>query len=475
MIRSLTGIVIAALLIVMALLSGCASIGGSSAPPGSSTPVGQSTATVPVAVQIATVQRGGLSNELIYTGNIQARQQVSIVPKVSGRVIKMAVEVGSAVNPGDVLVEIEKDALAAQVAQAEAGLAAAQARLDGLRAGPRAEQVAQAEANLKGAQARLDQLKAGPTPEQIAAAEAQVRLARNQLFSVQTQADAYLGSRAAAMGQLIFTQAMKEAQSGTAYEQVKVAEANLAQLKAGPTPEQLAQAEAAVEAAQHQLALARQPITQHDIRAAEAAVAQAQAAVDLARIQLAEATVKAPFAGVVSQRLVSEGAMVGPTAPIMMLVSTDTEVVVNVDERALAIVEVGQSATLTTSAYPGEEFAATVTSVAPTFDARSRTVQVRLSPQDEGGKLRDGMFAEVRLAVDADRRDVLIVPKNAVVDDQGDTVVYVIADGRAKRQVVTTGATDGRKIEIIDGLVEGQNVAITNVVSLRDGVEVSIQ
>ncbi len=465
MIRLLPGTVLAALLILAALLAGCASTGPSSAPPA------QPTAISEIAVQTAAVQRGSLSNDLTYSGNIQARQQVSIVPKVGGRVMKMAVDLGSTVNQGDVLLEIEKDTLAAQAAQAEAGLAAAQARLDGLRAGPRAEQVAQAEANLKGAQARLDQLKAGPTAEQIAAAEAQVRLARNQLFATQTAADAALGSRLPNT----YTPAQKEAQSGVAYEQIMIAEANLAALKAGPTAEQLAQAQSAVDAAAAQLQLARQPITQYDIQAAQAAVGQAKAALDLARLQLAEATVKAPFAGVVSQRLVSEGAMVGPTAPVMTIVSTETEVVVNMDERALAIVKAGQSASLTTSAYPGEEFAATVSGVAPTLDARSRTVQVRLSPQDKEGKLRDGMFAQVRLAAGAAKSDALLVPKTAVVDEHGETVVYVIANGKATRQVVTTGATDGQKIEIVNGLAEGQTVAITNVASLRDGVEVSVQ
>lgn len=465
MMRSLSGATLVALLVLSALLAGCASTG---APP---TPDAQPTATTSVTVQTAAVQRGGLSSELTYSGNVQARQRVSIVPKVSGRVTKMAVEQGSAVNQGDVLLEIEKDALAAQVAQAEAGLAAAQARLDGLRAGPRAEQIAQAEANLKAAQAQLDQLKAGPTAEQIQAAEAQVRLARNQLFATQTAADAALGSQLPNT----FTQDQKEAQSGVAYEQIMIAEANLAQLKAGPTAEQLAQAEAAVAAAKAQLDLVRQPTTQYDLQAAQAGVAQAQAAVDLARLQLAEATVKAPFAGVVAQRLVSEGAMVGPTSPVLMLVSTDIEVVVNVDERALATVKTGQSATLTTSAYPGEEFAATVTAVAPTLDAQSRTVQARLTPQDQEGKLRDGMFAQVRLTADAAVRDALLVPKSAVLDEQGETIVYVIADGKATRQTVTTGATDGQRIEVVDGLAEGQTVATSNITSLRDGVEVTVQ
>lgn len=522
MIRVFAEGLLAGSLALTLLLAGCSQPG----PAPAATPIGQRpgmVAATPSHVEVATVQRGTLSNTFSFSGNVQARQKVNIIPKVAGRVTKVAVDLGSVVKAGDALLELEQEVLAAQVAQAQAGLDAAQAKLDGLEAGPRAEQVAQAEAglevaqarlnglkagprveqvaqaeaNLRSAQARLDQLKAGPTKEQLETAEAQVRLAKNQLYLAQTQADAALGSRLPNT----FTKEQKEAQSGVIWEQIQIAEANLAQLKAGPNPEQLAQAEGAVEAARQQLALAKQPITENDLQAARAAatqaqavvdfakqpatkydiqavratVAQAKAAVELARLQLAEATVRAPFSGVVSQRLVSEGSMVGPTSPVLTLISADTEVVISVDERALAILESGQPATITTSAYPGEEFPATVATIAPTVDVRSRTAEVRLSPQEAASKLRDGMFAQVRLPASTAREGTLMVPRNAVIQEDSVTVVYLVADGRAKRQVVTTGATDGDRIGIVKGLVEGQKVAVSGLSDLADGAEVTVQ
>jgi len=466
--RSFVRISLAGLLAIALLVSGCGQIGIPEAKPASQP--ASAVGTGPASVQVAKVQRGTLSSTLSFSGNVQARQKVSIIPKVSGRVTKLAVDIGSVVAAGDVLLQLDQDALQGQVAQAQAGLDAAQAKLNSLESQPRPEQVAQAEANLKAAQAKLDQLKAGPTKEQLAAAEAQVRLAQNQLYLSQTQADAALGSRLPNT----FTKEQKEALSGVGSEQVNIAQANLDQLKAGPTKEQLDQAEAAVEAAQQQLALAKKPVTEYDLEAARAAVAQAKAAVDLAKVQLAEATVKAPFSGIVAQRLVSEGAMVGPGSPVLTLISTDNEVIINIDESDVALVKAGQPATITASAYPGEQFSATVTSVAPSVDAKTRTSLVRLSPDDKEGKLRDGMFAQVQMQV-GKGKDALLVPKSAVVQEQGSSVVYIVQDGQVRRQVVTTGVSSDSQIEIVSGLSEGQSVAITGLSGLRDGAEVKVQ
>jgi membrane fusion protein (multidrug efflux system) len=288
--------------------------------------------------------------------------------------------------------------------------------------------VTTAETAVNAAQNRYEQAKAGSPPEQIAQAEAAVRGAEGQL----------------------------------------------ALAKAPATENDLKSARAAVAAAEAQFALAKTPITPQDLEAAEAGVAQAQAAVDLAKLQLGEATVKAPFDGVVAQRLVSEGAMAGPTAPVVTLISTETEVVVNVEEASLGAIKLGQSATLTATAYPGVEFAAAVASIAPNVDAKSRTSLVRLAPKDPDGKLRDGMFAQVRLATDDATASGLSVPKTAVVQQGGDSVAFVVADGRAQRRVVTLGAGDGERLRIVEGLKAGEQVAISGVADLRDGANVAV-
>lgn len=498
------------------LLAGCAP--ARPTPP----PASQPTAA-PASVQVATVKSDGLASAAAYSGNVQAKRQVSIIPKVAGRVIKLNVDVGSTVQAGDVLLELDREALTVQVAQAEAGLQAAQARLASLKAGPRPEQVASAEANLdmarqklallqKGgrseqvataeanlasAQARLEQVKKGPTQQERDQAAMAVDQAKNALWAAQTSRDGICGNKFSTKPQCDAA----NAQVAVAETGVQQAQSRLDQINAGATPEQIAQAQAAVDAAaqqlqlakqpatkedlaqlqdavrvaESQLALVKQPVTQQDLDAAQAGVAQAQAAVDLAKLQLAEATIKAPFAGVVSQRLVSEGAMVGPTSPVLTLISTETEVVVNVEEANLGGVKVGQAATLTATAYPGVEFAAVVTSIAPNVDAKSRTSQVRLTPRDADGKLRDGMFAQVRLSLDKAQQTGLLVPKSAIVQEGGDSVAYVVADGKAQRRKVTLGVDAGDRLQVTQGLSEGEQIVVSGLAGLRDGVPVVIQ
>lgn len=513
--RPLRGSLLASALGLVLLAAGCRE---AMPTPG---PAAAAATPEPRAVRVAEVQRGSRSSVLTYSGNVQAKQQVAIVPKVAGRVTRLHVDVGSAVQAGDLLVELDRDALAVQVAQAEAALAAAQAKLSGLEAGPRAEQVAQAEANLEMAQQRLAALERGGLPEQVALAEAnldaararleqvkkgatpqeveQARLAvdqaKNALWSAQTNRDGVCGNPRVPQYQCDAA----NAQVAAAETAVQQAQARLAQVQAGATPEQIAQAEAAVRAAEEQvklarqpvgeeelsqarsavraaeaqLALARRPVTQHDLDAARAAVAQAKAALDLARLQLDEAAIRAPFAGLVAQRMVAEGAMAGPTAPILTLIAADVEVVVNVAEGSLGALQVGQEATVTATAYPGERFSARIASIAPSVDARSRTGQVRLAV-DDAGKLRDGMFAQVQLALGAGEQ-VLLVPRDAVVQDGSESVAYVVAGDRVRRRPVSVGASDGDRIEIVAGLAEGERVAVGDLATLEDNQLVSVR
>ena len=93
-------------------------------------------------VKAAVVKRGDLTSALSYTGDVRSRAQVAVVPEVTGRVEKLAVDVGTTVQAGDLLAELDTEALKAQQAQARAALGAAEARLAGMRRGARAEAVA---------------------------------------------------------------------------------------------------------------------------------------------------------------------------------------------------------------------------------------------------------------------------------------------------------------------------------------------
>src|SRR3954468_10623172 len=137
----------------------------------------------PAAIPITTalVSQGNIAATLVYSGNVQSRSQVNVVPKITGRVERLYVDIGDEVRQGEVIADLDRATLDAQVQQAEAAVSVAQARLQQVQAGSKAEDVEAAEAAVRAAQARADQAKAGARVEQIAGARAQVGQAQSRL------------------------------------------------------------------------------------------------------------------------------------------------------------------------------------------------------------------------------------------------------------------------------------------------------
>ncbi len=476
----------------------------------------------PPLVKVITADKGAMVNKLSYPGNVQSTAQVALTPEVAGRIKSITVDIGSEVKAGQLVASLDTASYELQHAQAQAALAVAQAqvaairegarpeqvslalanlyaaqeRLAGMQAGGRSELVLQAQENVNAAQAQLDQALRGPTPEQIEQAEAALRLARNNEYYQQQQADADGKAMQQIPGDPVNREELKRSALGVAYEQTKIAEAKLAEVKAGATPEQIAQLQAAVEAAKHQLNLAENPYTEHDLGqaaaavmaaeqqvalaqspftqgqldAAQAGVEQARAAVDLAALQVQKTSIASPLDGVVSQKLMAEGAMAAPTTPLMMIVSRNVEITVNVEEARIAALRVGQPANITVSAYPGVNFPAQVSAISPSVDPRNRTVAVKIRPEQDN-RLLDGMFAQVSI-IASEERQVLQVPLSAISERNGQKTVFVVTGDTVIARAVTTGLADGARVEIIEGLAEGEQVVSQGTDVLIDGQKV---
>jgi RND family efflux transporter MFP subunit len=227
----------------------------------------------------------------------------------------------------------------------------------------------------------------------------------------------------------------------------------------------VAQAQAALRAKQ-------QPYTDQDLAAAQAGVDQAQAAVAQAQLGVKETQVVAPVDGVVFDRQVSPGALVGPTSPIVTLIPPQLDVAINVDEAQLAKVQPGQSVQVTVPAYPDQPFAGTVSAVAPAVDQKTRTSTAHVQPVDPQGRLKPGMLATVTVAV-ADKPDALLVPRVAVganvAPNTPASVVSIDPAGHAVHTPVRIGLVTDDEVEITSGLTEGQVVATGNTGGLTDG------
>jgi hydrophobic/amphiphilic exporter-1 (mainly G- bacteria), HAE1 family len=394
----------------------------------------------------------------------------------------------------------------AQLAQAEAGVHNAEANLEARRvardqaratyeklsSGASAWDVRLAQERVEAAKAQLDLTK-NPDPARVKAAQLAVEQAQAQLdarekqitFDIQSAKEG-VKTAEAQLAKLLhpgtYDLQMLEEQARAAQAQARAAQAQAdallsqrlsAEASASAAGNQAAAAGAAARQAEAGFQLRANPFTAEDLRSARASVQQAQAAYDAARTQQAEAFIQAPVDGMIATRNASVGSMVGPTGPIVTLVSDSVEVTVPVEETRVAAVRPGQTVAITAAAAPGQTFGGTVTSVAPSGDPRSRSFTARIRPDAPAGTLRPGMFVQVSIATD-ERENVAVVPREAVALRDGKQSVFAIGtDNKLSLRPVTLGLMSDRIAEVIEGLKIGDRVVVLGVDDLRDGQTVS--
>lgn len=211
---------------------------------------------------------------------------------------------------------------------------------------------------------------------------------------------------------------------------------------------------------------------------AAAALAQARAQEKLARVNLEESFLRAPMAGVVAERYVDPGAMVGASTPILRLVQmTPLRLMVSVPARVLPVLQPGVTPVeVRTDIYPDHEFRSVLGRIFPTVDPATRTARVEIlldNTRNGNGHwlLRPGMYAtaEIRTAL---RQAALLVPAASVVRVLDRQIVFVVRDDTAHAVTVKTGIRDGDRVEIVEGLTAGDEYVVTGQHKLTDGVGV---
>jgi len=191
--------------------------------------------------------------------------------------------------------------------------------------------------------------------------------------------------------------------------------------------------------------------------------------------------VKAPFDGVVTERNVHPGALVGPSGGagvVVPMVRIETpsrlRLVVPVPEAYVAAIPEGTEVEFTVSAYPDEIFNAPVARIAQTVDVKTRTMPVELDVRNPSGRLASGMFSEVLWPV---RRPspTLFVPTSAVARTTEKSFVVRVRNGKVEWVDVKTGATNGNLIEVFGNLKAADQVALRGTDELRPGTLVTAQ
>jgi HlyD family secretion protein len=363
------------------------------------------------SIEVTRVVRRDVVQSIVASGRVETPYRVDIGVQVVGTVIEVPVERGAHVKAGQTLIVLESREAEALVKQAELAVAQAQARLRQLRELqlPVASQsLRQAEANLANARASYER--------------------NRRLYE-----SGYVGKSA-----------LDESQRA------------------------LDVAETQVDSARKQVETARPAGS--DTALANAALAQAQASLQAARARLSYTTINAPREGTLIGRDVERGDVVQPGKVLMVLSPEgETQVVVQIDERNLARLRVGQPALASADAYPQQRFPAEVVYINPGVDPQRGTVEVKLRVADPPEYLRQDMTVSVDIEVERHAR-ALALRADAVRDLGGARPWVLEVNGqRTTRREVTLGLRGEGWVEISGGLQEGDLVVPAENAAIKPG------
>jgi membrane fusion protein, multidrug efflux system len=254
----------------------------------------------------------------------------------------------------------------------------------------------------------------------------------------------------------------------------------LARMDTRELASQLAAAEASLEVAKAAYQRAeqlreRRVITLPEYERERTAFAAAQAQVDQLRMRIGYATVVAPVDGVVTEKRVESGDVVGNQARLFTVADV-SELVARVGVSELDVVELAQGdpVSITLDAFPNRTLNGRIRRIFPSGDPQTRLVPVEIVFDRASAQLaRPGFLARVTFDL-ATSSDVLLLPVAAVLGAQGAQAVFVVENDVASRRTVTTGLTSQGRIEIVSGLAEGEHVVVIGNSNLRDGMTVRV-
>ena len=348
-------------------------------------------------VETVEVLRADLIQTVVASGRVMSPRRVRVGAVITGRVVAIPVTEGQAVKKGAELVLLEDKDVRAALAQAQAGVAQAAAKVRQLR-----------EVGLPAAQQALLQAEATLT---------QVR------------------------GQFDRTKRL-QAQGFVGQSQLDDAQRNL-------------------DVAESQARAARVQVETNSTRGSDFAMAmtaleQARAAERVAQAKLPDMVVRAPVDGVLISRNVEVGDIVQPGKELFLLAPAgETQVIVQIDERNLSQLSLGQKALGSADAFPGRSFPAELIYINPGIDALRGSVEVRLRAPSPPDYLRQDMTVSVDIEV-ARRAQAVVAPTQAVRDaTTAQPWVLAVRNGRAERVPVKVGLRGDGRLEVLEGAAPG--------------------
>ena len=352
-------------------------------------------------VEVGLVEEGPIEQSIVVSGRVQAPNRIEIGSVITARVVRVLVEEGAVVAPGQALIQLESAELQAALAQASAAEAGAAARDAGVRelTQPQAaDNVAQAEAQFNFAEAELKRYrelrdKGFISDSRLQEQERQLHIAKSQLATART------GARAQ---------------------------------------------------------------DSNGVQAREATVKlqEARAARQLAVAKLAQATIRASVAGTVLVRAVEPGDIVSPEKRLLVINSRgETRLTAQIDEKNLPYLRIDQPARASSEAFPERNFAAKLYYISPGVDITRGSVEARFRVSEPPDYLRADMTVSIDIGI-ARKDRALTAPLDALRENGSERSVQRVRDGRVQSVRIESGVRGSSRFEIISGVTAGDRLLL---------------
>lgn len=320
----------------------------------------------------------------------------------------------------------------------------------------------------------------------------------NQLVNIFSRVDGYIAKIYVDKGDLVkANQLLMEIDHTDYIHAVNQAKANLLSAKAKVVQQDAGVRNATLTLDRMQALIKDQFVSQQDLDTAlvnrDAAVAlqdslraqvqQMTVALAQAETNLAYSYIRAPFAGYIAERNLDPGAYVSGTTASTSTVSRgilsvhDVETVrtlIEVVEKDVPLVQVGQRADVRAEAYPNEVFEGRVTRIVQALNRATRTMTVEVDLPNKDHRLKGGMFARVEVLV-GKHPEAIQIPLDAVSRLEESQYVYVVKDGKAHQVPVELGARAENRVEVVKGLAGDEQLIVSGKDLVSEGVPVQVQ
>lgn len=216
-------------------------------------------------------------------------------------------------------------------------------------------------------------------------------------------------------------------------------------------------------------------VTKQQVDNAKLSLSNAKARLQQTKITLGDANIKSSINGIVNKKFIEPGSVVSSGTQLFELVNVGTlKLKVNVTENQIAQLKMGSSVKVKASVYPDKEFSGKVTFIAPKSDASLNfPVEIEIA-NNPNNAIKAGMYGTATFGTASAQPEVKTIPRNAFVGSVSSNEVFVINNNVATLKKIVSGRIFNDKVEVLDGLNNGDIVVTSGQINLSDGAKVAI-